>query len=79
MQRAELARQLNPLVHTSASISTGLRILDRLRRHPEWIAAGAAGLMLLKPRRLSAMLRFASHCLRTWRSLAPHLQMLLRR
>jgi hypothetical protein len=79
LQRADMAQQLQPLAHTLESVNTGVRILGRLRSHPGWIAAGVAGLMLVTPRRLSALLRTGSLGLRTWRSLAPGLQLLLSR
>lgn len=77
IQRIDLAAQLQPLAHTLESAHIGLRIAGRLRRHPEWIAAGALGLMLITPRRLAALLRGATSGLRMWRVLAPQLQALL--
>ncbi|HYD96409.1 MAG TPA: YqjK family protein [Noviherbaspirillum sp.] len=75
-QRAELAVQLQPLSWRLESVETGMRILRRVRRHPGWIAAGAAGLVLLTPRRLSSWLRAGAATIRTWRSIAPALRML---
>lgn len=77
-QRSDLALQLQPLVHTLDSIETGVRIADRVRRHPEWIAGIAVGLVVITPRRLSSMFRSGTTLLRTWRSVAPALQMLMR-
>ncbi len=76
MQRADLAQQMQPLGHTLQAMGTGLRILDRVRRHPGWIAAVALGLMIIRPSRLSSLLRLGSTGLRTWRLIAPSLQML---
>jgi hypothetical protein len=72
-QRHDLAVQLRPMAYTLESVSTGWRILNRIRRHPGWIAVIAAGLLLVSPRRLSAAFRFGTACLRTWRSVAPML------
>jgi hypothetical protein len=79
IQRIDLATQLHPLAHTLESARIGLRIAGRLRRHPEWIAAGALGLMLITPRRLSALLRAGTSGLRTWRVVGPQLRALLDR
>lgn len=70
-QRAELAMQVQPLVYTLSSVNIGLRILDRVRRHPGWIAVVTLGLMAIRPRRLSAFLRLGSASLRLWRHAAP--------
>lgn len=78
-QRAQLTAQLQPLEHTLESMDTGLRILGRIRQHPEWLAAGVIGMIMLTPRRISAMLRGGSQALRTWRSMAPQLQAVLGR
>ena len=77
VQRADLVQQLQPLGYRMASLHTGLHIVERLRRHPGWIVALAAGLMLLKPRRLASLFRLGSAGLRTWRAVAPTLQGLL--
>ena len=78
-QRAELVLQLQPLGHRLDSLGTGLRIIDRIRRHPGWIAALATGVLLLTPRRLSSLFRLGSAGLRTWRSVAPVVRLLLER
>ncbi|WP_292931304.1 YqjK family protein [Noviherbaspirillum sp.] len=77
MQRADLALQIEPLTHTMNSVEVGLRIVDRVRQHPGWIAAAVVGLMAIRPRRLSSFLRLGSAGLRTWRMLRPSLQLLL--
>lgn len=75
-QRSDFALQMRPLTYTLESVDTGLRIMDRIRRHPGWIAAIAAGLVMITPRRLSLLLRFGTAALRTWRSIAPSVRML---
>lgn len=79
LQRIDLLDQLQPLGQTLDSVNTGLRIIDRVRRHPEWIAAACLGLLMITPRRLSAWMRLGSMGLRTWRMLAPQIGMLLHR
>lgn len=79
VQRADLALQMQPLLHTLDSMDAGLRIVGRIRQHPEWIASLALGLALLTPRRLSSFFRSGSLGLRTWRSISPVLHMLMRR
>jgi hypothetical protein len=73
-QRVDLLLQARPFGHALTSLETGVRIVDRVRRHPGWIAAAALGLMAIRPRRLSALLRAGSSGLRGWRALAPLLQ-----
>jgi hypothetical protein len=77
IHRAELARQLRPMVYRLESMDTGLRILSRLRQHPGWIAGAVAGVLLLVPRRLSSLFRLGSAGLRSWRAMAPAIRMLL--
>ncbi|HJV84772.1 MAG TPA: YqjK family protein [Noviherbaspirillum sp.] len=79
LQRAELSMQMQPLKHDMQSVEVGLRILDRVRQHPGWLAAAAFGVMLVRPRRLSSLLRLGSAGLRSWRTLGPGLQALLPR
>ncbi len=74
MQRADLSLQMTPLRHDLLSVEAGLRIVERAGRHPGWLAAAAIGLMLVRPRRLSSLLRLASAGLRTWRTLGPVLR-----
>lgn len=76
-QRTDLALQALPLAHTLHAFETGGRILERVRRHPEWIAAAALGLIAIRPRRLSALLRAAGDGLRAWRRFGPVLQGLM--
>lgn len=77
--RANLMHQLVPLGHTLAMVDSGLRVAARVRRHPEWIAGAAAGLLLLGPRRVSVWLRNAATGLRTWRQVSPLLRGLISR
>jgi hypothetical protein len=72
--RADLELQREQVAASLSAAETGLRVLDRLRRHPEWIAGVALGLALIKPRRLSLMMRLGSAGLRTWRQAMPILQ-----
>lgn len=74
LQRADLALQVRPLAYTLSSVNIGMRILGRVRQHPEWIAAATLGLFALRPRRLSAFFRFGSNGLRIWRHVQPLLQ-----
>lgn len=78
-QRADLALQMQPVMHTMGSANVALRIAGRLARHPEWIAAATVGVMLMKPHRLSALLQAGTGSLRSWRMIAPAVQMLLTR
>jgi hypothetical protein len=78
-QRAQLTAQLQPLGHTLESVKTGLRVAGRFRQHPEWLAAGVIGVLLLTPRRLSAWMRGGTQLLRVWRRMAPQVRMLLGR
>lgn len=77
MQRADLTCQLQPLAHTLDAVHTGLRIIKRVRRHPEWIAAAALGLTMLMPRRLSSFMRMTTLGMRAWRMIAPGVSRLL--
>ncbi|HVK94713.1 MAG TPA: YqjK family protein [Noviherbaspirillum sp.] len=79
LQRIDLLHQTQALERKLDSLQVGLRILERCRRHPEWIAGLALGLALFTPRRLSLCLQAGSAGLRTWRSLKPALQRLLSR
>lgn len=74
VQRAELAMQVQPLVSAMTSAQIGLRILDRVRKHPGWIAAVALGVMAIRPKRLSAFMRLGSASLRLLRHAMPLLQ-----
>lgn len=75
-QRIELASQMQSWGHTLESARIGLRIIDRLRRHPVWIAAITLGLTAITPRRLSSLFRLGTTGLRAWRVVAPALRML---
>lgn len=78
-QRADLALQMQPVMYALESANSGLRIAGRIRQHPGWLATIVAGLLLVTPRRLSALLQFCTQNLRTWRSLAPALRILITR
>jgi hypothetical protein len=75
--RADLELQGQQMMASLSTVNTGLRVLDRFRKHPEWIAGAAMGLALIKPRRLSSIMRVGSAGLRTWRQVTPILQNLL--
>ena len=72
--RSDLQLQGESLGHSFSTAQIGLRVLDRIRRHPEWIAGAALGLVLVRPRRLSALLQMGTAGLRTWRQIMPLLQ-----
>ncbi|NEX61439.1 YqjK family protein [Noviherbaspirillum galbum] len=71
MQREDLLQQAVPLAYTLQAAETGVRIVDRVRRHPGWIAAAVAGLAIIRPKRLSAALRLGTTGLRAWRQWSP--------
>lgn len=75
MQRHELALEMRPLVLGAESLQVGLRIVGKTRRHPEWIALAALGLAMIKPRRLSSLMRLGSAGMRMWRQVKPLLQL----
>jgi hypothetical protein len=72
--RSDLQMQGGNLGHSFTTVQVGLRVLDRIRKHPEWIAGAALGLALIKPRRLSSLLRMGTAGMRTWRKVMPLLQ-----
>jgi hypothetical protein len=78
-RRANLALQAQPVMRSLESAKVALRIAGRVGRHPAWIAAAAIGLVLVTPRRLSALLLAGTGGLRGWRMIAPAVQMLLAR
>ncbi|TFW09819.1 hypothetical protein E4K72_04155 [Oxalobacteraceae bacterium OM1] len=73
-QRVELMDHMEPLEHALTSVQTGWRIVDRIRRHPGWLLAGAAGLLLISPKRLSGWMRIGTNGLRMYRQFAPMLR-----
>jgi hypothetical protein len=79
VQREELAQQAQPVARTLETVETGMRIVERIRQHPGWLLGAVAGLLALRPRRLSALLQFGTSGLRTWRQLAPALQSFIAR
>jgi hypothetical protein len=78
-QRAHLAQQTRPLAHTLGSLEIGIRIVERIRQHPEWLVGAALGLIAIRPRRLSALLQLGTNGLRTWSQLKPVLQSFIAR
>jgi hypothetical protein len=78
-QRTDLTLQMQPMIDSLGSAHVALRIAGRLVRHPEWIVATTVGVMLMKPHRLSALLQAGTGGLRSWRMIAPAVQMLLTR
>lgn len=77
--RSDLALQGEYLGHSLTSVQIGVRLLDRIRKHPGWLAGAALGLALVKPRRLSSLLQLGTAGLRTWRQVTPVLQNLIAR
>ena len=69
--RARLIHDTLGIAPTVGTIQSSLRILARVRQHPEWLATAALGLLLLRPARLTAWTRGVSFGLRTWRQLLP--------
>jgi hypothetical protein len=76
LQRADLSMQAQPLQHSLTSAAIGLRIADRVRRHPGWLAALGLGLFMVRPVRLSNLLRVGTGGLRLFRQVTPLLQQL---
>jgi hypothetical protein len=77
LQRMQLAAELDSLQPTLHSLQSGWRIVNRVRRHPGWIATVGLGLALVTPRRIASWMRIGSTGLRTWRTLAPGIRQLL--
>lgn len=75
--RAKLADHTQSLAYTLDSVQIGLNIVDRIRKHPGWIAALALGLVVITPRRLSSFLRLGTIGVRAWHSVAPAVQLLV--
>lgn len=69
--RADLIEESVPLSHSLSATESAVRVLGRLRQHPEWIAAAAIGIFLLRPSRLAAWSRGTTFGVRTWRQLQP--------
>lgn len=69
--RAHLIHDARPLAHSIASVESGWRMLGRVRQHPEWLAAAALGVRLLRSARLAALIRGTAFGVRTWRQLLP--------
>jgi hypothetical protein len=74
-RRREFAEQLLPLRGPLTAADRGISLIRTLKAHPEWVALGAAGLVVLKPLRTLRWLRGA---LLVWR-LLPFLRGLARR
>lgn len=69
--RAHLMHDVVPLSHSMNAAESAARILGRLRQHPEWIAAAAVAILLLRPSRLAAWTRGTAFGMRTWRQVQP--------
>lgn len=79
VQRTDLAMELDALNRSLDSVQVGMRIVNRVRRHPGWIIAAAMAFVAITPRRLSSFMRLGTSLLRTWRMAAPTLRMLVQR
>jgi hypothetical protein len=75
MQRRQLEIEMRPLVLGAESLQTGMRIVGKARKHPEWLALAALGLAMIKPRRLSSFMRLGTAGMRMWRQVRPFLQL----
>lgn len=75
LQRQELALEMRPLVLDAESLQVGIRIVGKASRHPEWIALAALGVAMIKPRRLSSLMRLGTTGMRVWRQVKPLLQL----
>lgn len=71
MLRAHLMHDVIPLSHSASAAESAARVLGRLRQHPEWIAAAALAVFLLRPARLAAWTRGTTLGMRTWRQMQP--------
>lgn len=76
--RAQLGYQFVPVSHSFNAMESGLRILDRLRAHPEWVVGALFALALLGPARIGAHVRGLTLGLRGWQRFAPLLARLRR-
>jgi hypothetical protein len=79
-QREALALQARYLVYSMIGLETGIEMVRNIKKKPVIIAAGlAAGLILIKPRRLLKFARTGAVAWRAWGTVAPIVQTLLAR
>lgn len=71
--RAQIGYQFVPVSHSVGAMESGMRILGRLRQHPEWVVGAVFALAILRPGRIAAHLRGLTLGLRSWQRLAPML------
>jgi len=67
VERERVAVQMRAWEAPLAFADKGLRAVRYVRRHPEWILAAAALLVVLRPRRAIAWARRGIAVWRTWR------------
>ena len=71
LQRSDMVQQVRPLLLTAESLQVGLRIVSKVGKHPGWIAAAAIGLAVIRPRRVSALMRLGTTAMRVWQQMRP--------
>jgi anti-sigma factor RsiW len=76
MQRAALTLHMEPVAQSLTPAAIGLRIAQRVRRHPGWLAVLGLGLAIVRPVRLSQLLRAGTNGLRLFQQVTPLLQQL---
>ena len=70
-QREELARQRRSLQQSLGMFSSATRLAGQARKSPLLLAGAAAGLMLIRPRRLFSFLASATMAWQAWQKIAP--------